>query len=214
MLSKFFIFIIGFLLSVEILAKEIFFADNEQISVSLSNKDINKILVKGDKIQSLNGPAGLYTTKNDITGSVYISLSGDTQFTLFISTANGRSLSLLVSPKQMAGSTIILSSEPEEDFIALMEAMMNNKTLENYSYKEEKESKKTDFYNIADIRPIASYSGSCLVGIVSEIKNKTKKSIILKPSYFYKPGVRAVSLTKQEIAAAETGYLYQVILCK
>jgi type-F conjugative transfer system secretin TraK len=210
---------------VELGAKEVFFADNQQISIGLSNRDINRILVKGDKIQNVNGPTGLYTAKNDSAGAAYISLYGEAPFTLFISTMNGHNVSLLVSPRSAAGKTIILqpttssllSARFEETegyqkvLIALMSAMINSEASEDYTYHAEKKAKKADFYGIADIKPIASYSGSRLFGIVSEIKNKSKNPLVLKPSYFYKPGVRAASLSKQTIAVGESGILYQVL---
>jgi len=84
------------------------FTENQQIEVVLSNRDINRVLVKGDKIQSVNGPTGLYMAKNDIAGSAYISAYGESTFTVFISTVNGHNFSLLVSPKAVAGKTIIL----------------------------------------------------------------------------------------------------------
>lgn len=204
---------------------EKFFADNEQINVILSNRDINRLLVSGDKIQSINGPAGLYTAKNDAIGSGYISLYGDTTFTIFVSTVKGHNFSLLVSPRSVAGRTVILNPttpsvlttrfEETESYqkvlVALITSMINNEAIEDYAYSEAKGSKKTQFYGIADIKPIAFYSGSHLVGIVSELKNRSKSPITLKPSYFYKAGVRAVALSCQTIAPSEVGLLYQVI---
>ena len=205
--------------------KEIPFADNEQIAITLSNRDINRILVKNDKIQSVNGPTGLYTAKNDEIGSAYINLnSSDTCFTIFISTVNGHNLSLLVSPRTTPGRTIILeptsplllanieeTSDYQKTLVTLITGMINNKILSDYFYTQIKKPKSNDFYNIADIKEIASYNGAQLLGIVSEIKNKTKNLITIKPSYFYAPGVRAVALSKQIIAPSETVMLYQVI---
>ena len=197
------------------------FADNEQVNVVLSNRDVNRVLVKGDKIQSVNGPAGLYTAKNDMAGSAYISVYGDSVFTIFIATAGGHNVSLLVSPRETAGRTVILQPtslsphfEAAEGYqttlITLISTMINNEDSSEYSYVPVK-SKKADFYKIADIKPIASYSGEHLIGITSEIKNKSKNPITLKPAYFYKPEVRAVSLSQQTLAPSETGLLYQII---
>lgn len=207
--------------------KEVSFADNEQINVVLSNRDINRVLVKGDKIQSVNGPTGLYMAKNDAFGSAYISTYGESTFTVFVSTSKGHNFSLLVMPRATAGRTIILEPttpslltarfEETEGYqkvlVTFIKAMINNEMGEDYTYEEEKskKSKKIDFYGVADIKQIASYSGSHLLGIVSEIKNKTKTPITLKPSYFYQPGVRAVALSNQTIAPSAIGLLYQVI---
>jgi conjugal transfer pilus assembly protein TraK len=203
------------------------FADNEQINVVLSNRDINRVLVKGDKIQSVNGPTGLYMAKNDALGSAYISTYGESTFTVFVSTSKGHNFSLLVMPRATPGRTIILEPttpslltarfEETESYqkvlVTFIKAMINNEMGEDYTYEEEKskKSKKIDFYGVADIKQIASYSGSHLLGIVSEIKNKTKNPITLKPSYFYQPGVRAVALSNQTIAPSAVGLLYQVI---
>ncbi|HJZ24046.1 MAG TPA: type-F conjugative transfer system secretin TraK, partial [Candidatus Babeliales bacterium] len=101
--------------------KEIPFADNEQINVFLSNRDINRILVKGDKIQGINGPTGLYTAKNDTTGSAYISLYGDITFTIFASTLKGHNFSLLVTPRSIPGKTIILEPTTPSFFTGRVE---------------------------------------------------------------------------------------------
>ena len=220
------------------------FMDNEQIKIVLSNRDINRILVKGDKIQSINGPTGLYTAKNDFWGSVYISLYGENRFTVFVSTVKGHSFSLLVTPRAIPGKTVILDptsfliDHPEaidgyqQMLINLITSMINAELPEDYLYSEAKKYKgsnkvkkirKINFYNLAEIRPIAFYSGSSLLGVVSEIKNKTNNPIILKPSYFYhfyysynlhhghQPRVRAAALSHQVIAPGGVGLLYQVL---
>ena len=159
-----------------------------------------------------------------MSGSAYISTYGDSTFTIFISTADGHNVSLLVSPRETSGRTVILkpssllapSFEESESYqktlIALISAMINNEESSDYSYSSySKKSKKIDFYGVADIKQIASHSGVNLTGITSEIHNKSKKPITIKPSYFYGPGVRAVSLSSQTIAPSETGLLYQVI---
>ena len=201
------------------------FADNEQIKVVLSNRDINRVLVAGDKIQSINGPAGLYTAKNDAVGSAYIGLYGDATFTVFASTLKGHNFSLLVTPREVAGRTVILEPttpslltarfEETESYqkvlVAMISSMINNEAIEDYAYSEARKPQKTDFYGMADIKPIAFYRGSHLLGIVSEIKNKSKTPITLKASYFYRSGVRAVALSNQTLVSSDTGLLYQVI---
>ena len=205
--------------------KETSFSDNEQIKVILSNRDVNRVLVKEDKIISVNGPAGLYTAKNDVAGSAYISLYGDAAFTLFASTVKGHNFSLLVSPRSIAGKTVILKSttpslstarwEEAESYqkvlVTLITGMINSEPLGDYSYSEIKNPKVVDFYRVARIKPLVFYGGSHLTGIVSEIKNKSRKPLILKPSYFYKFGVRAVALSQQTLRPSETGLLYQVM---
>ena len=58
--------------------KTLSFTSNERLNITLSNKDINRISVKGDKIQTINGPSGPYSAKNDQQGAVYINTFGET----------------------------------------------------------------------------------------------------------------------------------------
>lgn len=218
-------------------AKEIPFDDNGQIKVVLSNRDINRVLVTGDKIKAIHGPTGLYTAKSDpsdLSGSAYISIYSDTSFTIFLATVKGHNLSLLVTPKTAPGITVILepitpslfaNSPTETDgyqktLIDLMSNMINLEPCEDYEYFSVSEAKKhkwiknikrTNFYNVADVTPIAFYRGEKLSGIISKISNKTRNPLTLKPAYFYQPGVKAVALSLQILAPLEGCWLYQII---
>jgi type-F conjugative transfer system secretin TraK len=218
-------------------AKEIPFDDNEQIKVVLSNRDINRVLVIGDKIKTIHGPTGLYTAKNDpsdLSGSAYISIYSDTSFTVFLATVKGHNLSLLVTPKTAPGRTVILepttpslfANNPTEadgyqkTLIDLISNMINLEPCEDYEYFSVSEAKKhkwiknikrTNFYNVADVTPIAFYRGEKLSGIISKISSRTRNPLTLKPSYFYQPGVKAVALSLQILAPLEECWLYQII---
>jgi len=201
------------------------FSDNEQISVILSKVDINRISVQGDKIQSLNGPTGLYTAKNDPSGAAYLTLYANTPFILYVNTVNNHNLSLFITPQATVGKTIVLiSTSPTktadhlEDnsiyqklLVTLMDAMINKKMLDDYAFSVPKKVKSSDFFGIADLKPIAFYNGAALNGVIYEMKNKTQGLITLRPSYFYQAGVRAVALSKQTIEPKETGLLYEIV---
>lgn len=220
--------------------KEIQFTDNEQIKVVLSNRDINRVFVTGDKIKTIQGPTGLYTAKNDsfdTSGSAYISIYGETSFTMFVSTVKGHNFSLLITPKTVSGRTVILESTTptlltnaptetdgyQKTLIDLISNMINLEPCEDYEYfsiseakkrkwiKNIKEIKKTNFYNVADVTPVAFYRGEKLSGILSKIKNKTRNPLVLKPSYFYQSGVKAVALSLQTIPSLEGCWLYQIV---
>ena len=190
--------------------KETPFADNEQIKIILSNRDINRISVIGDKIKAIHGPTGLYTAKNDSSdpsGSVYVSIYSNKSFTIFLTTIKGHNFSLLVTPKVAPGKTLILepttpsffinnpakADDHQKTLVDLMKNMINLEPSEEYAYipagKAKKykwisSTKRKNFYNIAYIKPIAFYRGENLLGIVSSIKNRTRSPLILKPSYF------------------------------
>lgn len=223
--------------------KVISFADNDQVSVILSNVDVNRISIKGDKIQHVNGPTGLYTAKTDGIGAVFLTVYTRSPFTVYLSTVKGHSVSLFIAPRSMVGKTIVLrpttiitqtahwekNSAYQGLLITLMNGMVNHQAPEGYAYKDIKkikeikeiqEIKKTknikkaqsvDFFGIANITPIAMFTGAHLIGVVSIIHNKTRKPITLKPSYFYSHGVRSVALSCQTIRPLGTGLLYKIV---
>jgi len=203
--------------------KTIPFTNNERLNITLSNKDINRIIVKGDKIQSINGPSGYYSAKNDQQGAAYINTFGESPFTFFISTLRGHSVSLLVHPSQLSGKTIILkpNSQPDmhweqsdsyqKNLAVLMAHMLNNTETDDYDVRVVKKGKTRNFYNIAEVKTLAVYDGSYLYGAISEIKNISRNPITLKPSYFYEPGVRAVALSEQTIPRGSSGLMYRII---
>lgn len=199
------------------------FTNNQRLNVALSNKDINRIIVRGDKIQSINGPSGYYSAKNDQQGAAYINTVGESPFTLFISTLKGHSVSLLVHPSQLSGKTVILipNSQPEvrweqsdsyqKSLAALMSHMLNNTETDDYDVRLIKSVKVRNFYNIAEVKTLAIYDGSYLYGTISEIKSISKKPITIKPSYFYESGVRAVALSEQTIPQGSSSLMYRII---
>ena len=204
-------------------ATETAFSDNEQIKVVLSSRDINRVLVLGDKIKTIHGPAGLYTAKNDNTdqsGSAYLSVYANTTFTIFLATEKGHNLSLLVTPKALAGRTIILkptSDIDQKSLIDLINGMVNLEMSQDYEYfsiseaKKWLDIKKTSFYNVADVIPVAFYRGEKLSGVISKIRNKTRNDLFLKPSYFYQSGIKAITLSKQTIGPLDACWLYQIV---
>ena len=210
------------------------FADNDQLKVVLSNRDINRILVMGDKIQAINGPTGLYTAKNDSWGSAYLSIYGEKPFTIFLTTVQGHNCSLLVTPQTLPGKTVILepttpvlfASSPvatdsyQKTLLDLMSNMINFEPSEDYEYFSVREAhkqrwlkqiKRTNFYNLADITPVVFYRGEKLSGLISRVSNRTKNSLALQPSYFYQPGVKAAALSHQTIPPLGSCWLYQIV---
>ena len=220
--------------------KEIPIADNEQIKVVLSNRDINRISVIGDKIKTIHGPTGLYTAKNDPSdpsGSAYISIYSNKSFAIFLATVKGHNFSLLVTSKAAPGKTVILEPTNPSPFsssidrlaetdsyqktlIALISSMINLEPSEDYAYVSASRAKKykwisstrrKNFYNIAYIKPVAFYRGENLLGIISAVKNRTRNPLTLKPSYFYQPGVKAVALSQEVIPPLGTCWLYRIV---
>ena len=209
-------------------AQNITFSDNEQISVTLSNTDINRIAILGDKIQNINAPVGLYTARNDPNGAAYLTFTGTLPFTMYLTTVGGHNLSLFINPRPIVGKAVIFqptsasattahweeTSSYQKILVTLITGMINHQNPDGYLYSATQKPKSTDFYGLANLKPVAFYTGSHLTGVIFEVKNKTKELITLRPAYFYQPGVRAVALSSQTINPQATAFLYEVLGAK
>ena len=81
-------------------------SQNAQVNIDLSNTDINKIFVNGQKITAITKPDNVFNSNNDASGNVYATISGNSPFTAFVSTDQGLHFSLLITPKSEPGQTI------------------------------------------------------------------------------------------------------------
>ena len=81
-------------------------ANDQQAKIDLSNEDINRVFVQGDKISSFNAPNRRMIAHNDQSGSIYMNVYGKSPFTAFVTTHKGRHFSLLVIPKSEPGMTV------------------------------------------------------------------------------------------------------------
>ena len=90
------------------------FNDSDMVPVVLSSVDINRLVVKGDKITSIHCPEGFCVvtgTKSDSSAAALLSLNLAVPFTAYISTAKGRQFGLFISAKAKPGVTSIFTSE-------------------------------------------------------------------------------------------------------
>nr|WP_227992979.1 type-F conjugative transfer system secretin TraK [Shewanella sp. YLB-07] len=91
------------------------FNDSETVPVVLSSVDINRLVVKDDKITSIDCPEGFCVvtgTKTDNSGAARMSLNLAAPFTAYISTAKGRHFGLFITPKAKPAVTSIFTANP------------------------------------------------------------------------------------------------------
>lgn len=81
-------------------------ANEHQVSVALSNQDINRVVVAHDKITRVNAPAHRLVAHNDPSGALFVNVIGSAPFSAFITTEHGRTFSLFVLPKSEPGVTL------------------------------------------------------------------------------------------------------------
>lgn len=204
--------------------------NNETISAKISATDVTRIVVQGDRIQSVKGIKGAYTRDNDNnSGEIYIQPSSFYQnraFTLLINTEMGRHYTLLLNPMSVPSDTLMLvpkgvgqvqaarfeNSSPYDLTIThLINAMKSGALPDGYIAKGVK-SKKTYLYgNIASLKLKTVYEGLNLRGEIWEITNKQDYAITLNERNFYRKGTRAISLDTINILPHGNINLYRVM---
>lgn len=204
--------------------KEVPFSEGDQLTLPLSTVDVNRLVVNHDLISAITCPTNVCVTRQDKTGSAYITLNTSTNFTLFMVTESGRHVSVLVSPEAKPGFTYEfvpmgknnLAAHWEEQgeytsqLISVLRDMMRGNISEGYGYREIPHASSSSFKKSASLTLIAEYPGEHWVGQVYEIHNASKKSLLLTPNGFYDTGVKAVALSKQTLVPGETGYVYEI----
>ncbi len=205
--------------------KKIPFHEGDQLTLSLSNIDVNRLAVADDLLATVSCPSNMCVTHQDKTGSAYVTLNTATPFSLFAVTQTGRHFSILVTPTAEPGLTYELIPQDSnekalhweeegpyaERLVDLIKSMMRGETPEGYGYHSVSEAVSVPFANSASLTLIARYQGDHFSGLVYEIHSNLKKSLLLTPNGFYDKNVKAVALSTQSLEQGEVGYVYEVI---
>lgn len=212
------------------------FSDNETVSLNLSSLDINRLVVDNDKITSVTCPTGFCTMPAspvdgegtmapvDPQGAGLISLNVQEPFTLYITTAKGRSFGAFVRPMAVpAVTTVFVSTErdttqaaefekssPYDQMLAqLIRHMVQNTTPEGF-IKHTIQAKDVTTYGSLHLLPIVSYQGETMSGITYTVSNPSATTVTLSPDSFYQKGVQAVSFSSLTLPPNGRIYLYQI----
>jgi hypothetical protein len=89
-----------------------------------------------------------------------------------------------------------------------MKAMYTQKPLEGYLVEESALKKKT--LNGLMVLPIKGYRGQSLYGEILEVSNRQKTQVDIIEQDFYKPGIRAVSISNKTLPPKEKTLVYVV----
>ncbi|MGR5116272.1 type-F conjugative transfer system secretin TraK [Photobacterium damselae] len=214
----------------------VLFSDNETVSVNLSSLDINRLVVKDDKITSVTCPTGFCTMPAnpvgesgmgapiDPQGAGLISLNVLEPFTLYITTEKGRGFGVFVRPLAVpAITTVFLSTErdtqkaqefekqsPYDQTLASLISHMIKETIpEGFAFQKITAKKPIEQAKLL-LTPTASYQGEHLTGITYKISNKTAQYIKVEPTSFYGADVKAVSFSSMSIPPHGSIYMYQI----
>lgn len=215
------------------------FSNNETLTTKLSSVDINRLVVRDDKITNVVCPSGFCTLPMgsgdqgsaiplDKSGAALISLNVEEPFTFYISTLKGKNFGVFVTPLRIpAITTEFVSSERDtgeafkfeasspyqEMLVDLMKSMMRfNDTQtppEGYVYTKIAEKKRKPA--VLDVIPRRVFSGHLFSGLVYEVKNNGSSEVTLNNTRFYVNGLRALSVDKKVLRAGESTLMYQIV---
>lgn len=206
------------------------FENDASFTVVLSNTNPNKVIVDGELITRISGPAGAYdsnTTATDDGALIFSPLTAQ-NFTVFLETAKGASLSINVQPKPVTGRTVRFTpiSPPtrknddakaweegqtyEKTLVALSRSILKGDVPEDYT--EYPVSRMTAYSPDVPVQLTAErqYVGSHLRVVRYRLKNPGYITMNLRERDFYKKNVRAVMLTTHELYAGGEGYAWVI----
>lgn len=210
-------------------ANEITLSNNDNVSLSMSANQMNRIYVNGDLISNVNCPAGfceIAHNKDDPNGSLYIKFKTQEAFTYYISTHNGYHFGIQVTPKLtdhgdtvafnlIGGSAKSLLNTKNSNYADLiikrMKSLIRQESSDNWVYRSVQSTKENTLtVHGIEIKPISIYQGQELTGFISEITNTTNKPQAISENLFYVTGNRAIALNKSSLAPHESGKLYVI----
>jgi len=209
------------------------FDDNDTIPIKLSSLNLNRLVVKNDKISTLSCPVGFCTTQgnnNDKSGSITIKLNIALPFTAHISTKKGRNFALFITPRatpaivsefKASNSHITQKSVFSRGFDYPVEIAKLTKEMILWSrfkkpisgfkmHPVDPESlPKTNNSSLAII-PQTVFVGADYSAIIYKIKNQTKTEMNITTAQFYSYSARSASISKDKLAPNEAALLYVV----
>lgn len=204
--------------------------DNQTISAKVSVKELTRIFVNNDRIQSTHGISGAYElTKDEKRGAIFIKPSPfylHKPFNLFITTELGHTYNLLLmpldipaenielkplSPSKIAASRWEQSSPYIEKMIHLMKIMGNEMNPEGYAVIDFPKTTPKKLSSGLTMQIVKKYIGHRLQGEVWKLKNSCRNTLYLHPEEFYQSHVRSISIVNETLHCNEETYLYQVV---
>lgn len=204
------------------------FHENADLTVSLSNNNYNRLVVKNDKIIKAHFPEGTMIVKGEEDGSLYVMAVRNEPFTLFLTTEGGHHLSATVNSENALGKTIefvpqqaatpvkksflpMTVQAPDATNISdLMTNMMSQKELSGFSIRHHY-GRAIRLQQGLVLLPKLTYLGAGISGEVFELYNGSSKPIDLVESWFAERDVKAVALSETTLAPKQSARVYRVV---
>ena len=218
-------------------ASDVHFKQNETVVLTLSNVDINRLMVKDDKITSLSCPSAFCTLPMqegtgapivDTSGAMLVTINVKEPFTFYISTLKGKNFGVFVSPLAIPAKTTQFVSQDRDTeqakafetsapyaelLISLMRhAMLFDDTGEvpdGYTYTDITHNEKKPMP--LEVIPKQLFSGDTFSLLRYEVKNNTQTTKTLTNTQFYVRGLRALSFDNKVLAPGQSTAMYQIV---
>lgn len=204
------------------------FENDAAFNVTLSNNNPSKVVVDGELITSISGPAGAYDQSTTDDGALILSPLVAQNFTLFIQTDHGSSLSLNVRPQPGNGKTLRFTpmSPPlrknddakaweegqtyEKTLVSLSRAVVNGQVPDDYV--EYPVSRMTAYTPSTTVRlsPERQFVGNHLSIVRFRMTNPGSITQNLRERDFWQKGVRAVMLSQHQLYSGGEAYAWIV----
>lgn len=178
-------------------------------SVLVSNKDINMLSIKGDRIASLALPKTVEVEQDTKSGAAFLKFNSKQNIKGYIQLESGKQFSVEFVVSDVQGDNIVLikpdvaSSKPlnmgrdyTKALARLLRGMFNQEAVEGFDMSVV--GKKTKLFN-KNVEHLLIFTGEQVQGDVYLYKNKTKRIVDLRETDFFTPGVRAVSLSNSTV---------------
>lgn len=202
--------------------------DNQTASAKISAKELSRIFVLNERIQSVRGVNGVYELiKDENQGAIYVKPTpyfANKAFNLFITTEQDHTYNLLLMPMDIPAENIeIRSLSPSlqlsnrweknspyvEMLVNFVNSMVNESKIEGFTAINM--DSKPITYSKFNMELVTVYKGAQIQGEVWCLTNTTKKTLYIKPSMFFKHDTRAISIESDTIPAGDEVFIYKVI---
>ena len=236
MINKSLKFIILSFALVGTIQSEIFKMRESPIRTRISSKQLNRISLKNDRIESITGMEEAFQfEKNEKTGDGYIKpteTNGNEPIAISLTTTSGRTQELILNVDEGEPNTIVLengeNSEDLEDFSDNSELSdISSPTSSNYETSITEAMKKLvadDLIPIKlSIKPcknvpgfkikyLGSYKAGSFVGEKFEISNNSNVMVDLKEADFWSADDVALSFSDLKICKGRKIILYVLVM--
>lgn len=224
---------LAFLSTVALGSTSIPVKENSDFSLTLSQDNYNRIVVKNDKImEAVFPPHAMAIKRDEQDGSVYVMLAATNPFTLFLTTEAGRHFSVTVNGEASLGKTIEFipqqtvaakstatktpnkpaTSAPNavpEAILAMLTHMEQQKPLDSVSVKRQF-GKALRWSKGLSLLPKESWDGKLLQGEIIELYNGGTEPLELSQEWFATDATLAIKFSKSTINPHERAMLYRV----